>query len=314
MAARMRIMSWALVLACASALAACAARGDDLQAPQAQVPSHAQSHAQARIRGVLRTTTGQPAAGVAIRHELMTTKDGGTPHVPRAIITDADGRSEAEVGAPLLANFWASEGRRRSEIATVLLKPGEEAELALTLDGGYRILGAVTWDSELPPSAKEGAHVWTWPIGGAQGAPGELRADGQLVAKISAPGRYGVWVEAAGAVQAEPVVVELTDEQPDGVVAVAMRAGTEITGRVVLPAGEPVSGVLVRLVPEGSEAPAFYAPWISRSGHTGSAGSFALGPVSQGRPYTLEVTGGCKPRFHRGIAGGSAGIDVVVTR
>lgn len=250
------------------------------------------------LTGVVLDPAGDPLPGAQVRVEVSAEGEGammsqigsqlGLFGGARARLTDAEGRfrvSGAKVGVPVRVRAEAR-GLVATDSEVVTLVAGEEQpELEIRMRAGAEVSGRVTDLSGRPVS---GAVV-EWGSGGRGflgfGAGGRTRtgADGGYTFEAVVPGEVSVSVTEDSFVPAEPKTVQAADGA-SVTLDFALDPGLAIAGRVVDPAGRPVSGADVSIHPVSDDEEGAYAGgWTFHAATSDANGDFRVQGLRPGR-------------------------------
>jgi hypothetical protein len=250
------------------------------------------------LEGTVTAAGGAPAAGARVRLDVVAGPDTGAP--ARLALADERGRFRFEgvpAGQVTLAAVHAL-GAARSAAQPV--GPGQQASVALTLEAPAAVEGRVVGADGKPvagvPVVAVAEEQGVTPAVALSGADGRYRlaplAAGAQRVVLVAGGRW-----RPGFAEAERAVTARAGETVSGVDLALPRAPGRLSGTVVGPDGQPVTGaaVVVRPASAGARPP---GPFEGHQALTGAGGRFSLEA-----PGALRCTAWASHPRHAAAAG-----------
>lgn len=205
------------------------------------------------------------------------------------------------------AGRWAIRCERdgeESEPTTVLLQPGREVELELTLAARASVTGRVVGEGGEPiAGATVRSRSATLERGGSGARTIPTGPEGEFLLTGLAPGPVQVSAEHEGAFAEAEVIARTGLPHADVTLTLSTR-GLQIRGVVTDPDRAPLAGATVRVIGARGRTGSG-SPGLDRAAQTGEDGRFAIGGLAPGG-YRVEASA-------EGYTTGSVAVDDLFT-
>jgi protocatechuate 3,4-dioxygenase beta subunit len=234
-----------------------------------------------RVRVLVLEADQRPAIGATVQFWSSGGGPGVKPRVPRAAVTDSQGRVECEFDANARLKLRAQDGERRTLEERVKAGAGTEHEVVLRFPGDWSIAGTVV-DAGQRPVAGANVRLWlefpgfdieggVYPKENCYGDDAKSADDGSFRFAVPKLAGYTLLASAEGRPAADVLSVQVDELHTNPAVTLTLPDPSAIAGRLRTEEDGPLEGVEIRAAPGGIYFPlaALYAP--SRQERFGSA-------------------------------------------